>query len=78
MISDPLYNSRLMASLSNLEHDFLGLQHMSHFLEVLSVLIDVVGHDHLSCSALLFKSRYKMIVGDIEEVVKEEDVVIER
>lgn len=49
------YNLLLIAVLPNLEQGFLRLQYMSHFVEVLSSVMDFAEYEPLFCSVLQLK-----------------------
>lgn len=44
-------------------------------MELLNAVNDVRAYVHLFCSAMQFKMRYELLVGEVENVVKEENVV---
>lgn len=56
LVCDQLYITRRLAERSNLDHDRLSMQHMRHFPEFLSALVDVHIHAHMYCSAFQLKT----------------------
>lgn len=66
MISNPPYNIRQIVELSKRNHDRLSLQDMIHFVELLLVLMDLGGHDHMSRSSLQFKTWYELLIEEVK------------
>lgn len=58
-----------VVELSNLEHDPSSLQDMRHFVELLSALMDLGAYGDIFYTALQFKNRYELFVGEVEDVV---------
>lgn len=58
LMSNVPYNTLQVATLSNLKHDWLSRQHMSHFVEFLSAVMDWERMGNFS--ALLFSSKRGM------------------
>lgn len=54
MNCDPPYKLRQIVALANQEHDFLNLQNMNQFIEVLPVVMDVRANGPRFWSALQF------------------------
>lgn len=48
---------------------------MSHFVELLSVLMDLVAHGPRFCSALQFRSWNKLLVGVVGAMVEPEEAL---
>lgn len=48
---------------------------MSHFVEFQLAVMDVIECAGLFCSALQFKTRYELLLVEIKDVVKLENVV---
>lgn len=63
-----------IVELSNSEHSQLSLLDMSPFREFLLALMDFIAHWHMLCSASRFKALFDLLVRDVEEVVKQEEV----
>lgn len=76
VIFNPLFNARQIAELSNSEHDQLSLQGMSHFVESPSTLTNWGAYVHMFCSAFQFKTSNELLVGEVNEVVKHEEVTL--
>lgn len=70
---DPPYNTRRSAELSISEHDLLGLQDLSHLVELLSALMHLSAQEHMFWSILQFKRWYELLVGKVQEVVKRQE-----
>lgn len=47
---------------------------MTHILEMLLQLNDEQAYGQLFCTVLLFKTRYELLVGEVEAVLNKEDV----
>lgn len=75
VISDQRYCTCQKAELSNSEHDLLGLQDLSHSVKWLSALMDLSAHEHMLYSALEFKTWNKLLVGEVKEEMKHEQVL---
>lgn len=75
LMGNPPYNTCWIVKLSNSDHNRLILQDMIHFVQLLSAVMDVGAHGHLFCSLLQFKPWYELLLGEVENVVKEEHVV---
>lgn len=74
MFGSPQFNSRRIAALSNLVQDFLILQYINYFKEIISTVIDNVKHRPLFCSMLQFKTWCELLGCVVEDTVIEEDV----
>lgn len=64
--------------LSNLKHDPVGLPDMRHFVAGLFALMDLSVHKHIFCSALQGNTWYELLVWEVEEIVKQEEVLESR
>lgn len=71
----PLYDTRLIAQISNLEHNRVSLQDTNHFVEPLSVVMDLDAHEHLLCSSSLSRKWWDLLVSKEIEIVKYEGVL---
>lgn len=47
---------------------------MGHFVEFPSLVMDLEAREHLFCSLLQLKTWYEVLVGEVKDVIKEEDV----
>lgn len=65
VVCDPACNTRPGIELLNSEHNWLGLQVWSHVVELLSAVMYVWEHGHLSGSELQYKTLYDLIVGKL-------------
>lgn len=75
-ICNGLYNFCGIARHLNLEHDSISSQNMSQFAKDLCVVINVRAKEHLLCSSRQLKTRgYELLVGDVENVMKDENLV---
>lgn len=70
-ICDQTYNTRLIANISNSDHDRLHLQDTSNSVEFLSTLMELGAHEHMVCSTLQFQTGSELF-SEVEEVVKQE------
>lgn len=61
-------DTRRIADSVNSQYDPLIPKDMSVLVNVLSVLMDLTVHWHISCSALQFKACYKLLKGEMEHV----------
>lgn len=75
VIHTPPYNTRKILELSNLEHDRLSLQNKSHFVGLLSKMVDLDAHGHMRCTAMKFNRGYELLAAEVEEVGKHEEVL---
>lgn len=58
-----------------MEHDRLIMHSMSQSVDFLSAVMDVRGQGHLFSSGLQFRVWCELIVGEVRDVVKKEDVL---
>lgn len=63
VILDLPRNTCQIAEISNSEQDRLYLQHIMHFEELLSRLMDLDSQGHMFCPALQFKSLHQLSKG---------------
>lgn len=75
MTSYPPYWICQIVELLKFRHDWINLQDMSAFVEVLSTMMGVRAHLHLFCSALPSKIWYELLVGEVGDIVKEKDLM---
>lgn len=75
VICDPSYNTLQIVQLSDSERERLVLNDMSRFVEFLPTLVDLDAHVHMFCFALQSKTRYDLLIGDVEGVVKHKQVL---
>lgn len=70
------YSLRVIANLSDSEHDPLRLQCMSHFVDFNSTLLDQGSHGCMISSALQFNTWNELLIWEVEEVLKHEAVLV--
>lgn len=63
VICYPSYNTCKIEQPSNLEHDSLGVQNMSGFVELLSPLKDLGAHEYMFCSGMQLRTMYQLLVA---------------
>lgn len=74
VICSPPRNHRRNAELSNLEYDRPSRQDMRHFVKLLFSLMDLGLHGPMLHSALEVKTRNNVLAGEIDKVVKHEQI----
>lgn len=64
-----------IAELLNLEHYWLSRQGMSHLGGLNFALTDLRAHGHMICSSLAFKAWYDLLVWEVGDVVRHEEIL---
>lgn len=75
VIYDRSCNFCRIAELSNSELDRISLKHITGFLEFHSALIDLGTNGHMLCSPLQFKTLYVVLLLEVAEGVKFEEIL---